>query len=53
MKSKIATNKPNKHKAGQCTAEYGPVPRELGLILPHMTQKPMLRSEVDAHALRV
>ena len=26
---------------------------ELELIQPHMTQKPVLRGEVDAHALRV
>ena len=26
---------------------------ELELIEPHMTQKPMLRAEVDARALRV
>ena len=26
---------------------------ELELIKPHMTQKPMLRAEVDARALRV
>ena len=26
---------------------------ELELIQPHMTQKPMLRGEVDARALRV
>ena len=47
-------NRPTADSLRQLAASFAyPLELELELIQSHMTQKPMLRGEVDARALRV